>query len=1289
MRTAPFPNIPAIPGMNPGIWLMGGGGGMGGASGSKKNPGKGKQGASGQGAGANATGGGHCAGAGGMGCPVHTSSPSAGDPIELATGRVYSNPVVDLHLPGPLPFEFKRSYSSASWAIDLGLGPGWSHSYAWNLHCGRRDVDVLSGNGERVEFPVPARDGTTVSSVEGWQLWRDEDGFVLDAMDGVLRRFRPSTEPNYYRLVEVFDQNKNTIRFEYEGTYLAKAVDCVGRHIAFRRDGGGHLAGLDVYNAVSRGQWVSFTRYQYDQDGDLIEVVDADGAGTRFQYEKHRMTEFIQPSGLVIHYRYNEDDVCIETWGDYPGRVDESLSEDVPAMLADGVTPAKGVHHVKVTFAPDGYVEVADSLQVQRVTSNAGHGNAEKTVSAGSVTTRAFDKYGYLRELTDPLGNTTKYERDERGRILAETNALGHTTRYTRDERGLVIEMVLPDGSVSSYGYDKQGNIISVMDTQGGTTQYTRDSRGLVTEVIDTSGACTQYRYDALANVCAVIEANGATTTIEYDFFGRPVLLRGPLGATIHAGYSTGGRCTALRDADGTTTYYTRDGEGRVTELTNALGQTYRYRYAGSSRLVTIEAPGGDVTRYRYDREGRCIELWNEKSERYRTQYNPMGLVREETFFDGRAISYKRDAMGLVTEKRTHTGDVTKFEYDALGHVVKKTFPDGTEHEFQWDACGRPLGMRSPAGEFLLQRDAQGRVVKEIQVVDGQSFEVRHAYDRAGRNTEINGSFGYSQRIERDAVGNPVRIQTGDGAELTFTRDAGGGEVARAFGAGGRMELDFDLVGNLTRLRTRSTRKSGLGQNLPALGAPVGPDVTFERQFAYNAMSELVSAWDTLRKNSIEYGYDGKHRLTSQTTDGQSRKQWDYDGTNNVFLRGESRRYGAGNRLEQHDADAYDYDELGRIIEKRHAVPGAGVERTRYVWNASGMLEKVELPNGDIVSFQYDPLGRRVSKYVDRKVGKKLERSSTRFIWNGDRLVHEIRRRADANGDPIVEERTYGWSEDALVPWGMKVRRNEQDEPWAYYVLDQAGMPMALVDGSGEVLCEYERKAWGELVPRADARIDSPIRAQGQYADPEIGLFYNRHRYYDPQTGRYISPDPLGIRPDLNQYRYGDNPITDVDPFGLAPHVATGTLEDRRGRVTPIQNPQAQTEEGRFQFQSGWSGRVHDNYDQYIHDIRGEGATFGTCYRESHSEFKIMRELAGGDASKVNPALRGTTARISGGSRSCPNCAAALERFAAANQMRVVYDTPGAERLDMDFRPGRQNSNRVQYSQNTNASYNR
>ncbi len=1286
MRTAPIPNIPAIPGMNPGIWLMGGGGGLGGAGGGRGDAGKGKQGAGGAGAGDDATGGGNCAGSGGMGCPVHAASPSAGDPVELSTGRVFSNPVVDLRLPGPLPFVFKRSYSSSSWAVDLGLGHGWSHSFAWSLHCGRRDVEVLSGRGEVVEFPVPEKNETS-SSVEGWQLWREEDGFVLDATDGVLRRFKPANDPGFFRLVELFDRNKNSIRFEYDNNQLARAQDSVGRHIAFRRDSAGHIVSIDVYNAVAQGRWVTFAQYQYDPNNDLVAVVDPDGYSTRFQYDAHRMSEYTSPSGLVFHYRYDDDGRCVETWGDYPGRVDESLSADVPAMLADGITPAKGVHHVKIMFGPDGFVEVADSLQVQRVTSGSGHGGAEKTVSAGSVTTREFDAYGYLRELTDPLGNTTKFERDSRGRLMSETDPLGRTVRYAREERGFVIETVMPDGSLYAYGYDKQGNIISMTDPLGGTTQYTRDSRGLVTEIIEPVGACTQFRYDALGNVVSRLEPNGATLTVEYDYFGRPVVLRGPVGATVTAAYSNSGRCVAIRDADGTTTQYVRDGEGRVTERVNALGQTIRYRYAGYDRLIAIEHPGGEVTRYRYDREGRCVEAWNELSERYRSQFTPMGLMRDESFFDGRLLSYKRDAMGRVTEIRSGTGEITKLEYDAAGQLVKKTLPDGSEHVFQWDACGLPIGMRSPAGEFLLQRDALGNVLKEIQVVGGQSFEVRHGVDRAGRVTELEGSFGYSQRIERDASGNPTRIQTGDGGDLSYHRDAGGGEIARIFGSGGRLELDFDVVGNLTQLRTRSSQKTSHMPTTPVVGSATAPDITLERQFSYNALSELVGVWDTLRRNSIEYTYDARHRLTGRTVDSKSRQEFDYDGAGNVFPRGEPRRYAAGSRIEKRNADSYDHDSQGRIVEKRRALP-TGVERTRYFWNAEGMLERVEAPDGATISFTYDPVGRRVLKKVERKVNGSIERSTTRFVWDGDRLVHEIRRQAAASGDPIVEERTYGWSENALVPWGMRIRRNGSDDvTWAYYVLDQAGMPMALADASGEILCEYERSPWGELTARPGARIDSPIRAQGQYADPEIGLHYNRHRYYDPETGRYISPDPLGLIPDLNQYRYGDNPITDIDPFGLAPHEATATLESKSGKVSQIQNSQT----GSDKFLSGWSGKTYDNYDQYIQDIRAEGATFGTCYRECHSEFKVMRELAGGDGSQVNPKLKGTTAKIHGGSRSCTNCAAALERFAQANEMRMEYTSDeDDDKLVVDFRPkGTGENNRASYSQTTSAKQNK
>ena len=64
---------------------------------------------------------------------------------------------------------------------------------------------------------------------------------------------------------------------------------------------------------------------------------------------------------------------------------------------------------------------------------------------------------------------------------------------------------------------------------------------------------------------------------------------------------------------------------------------------------------------------------------------------------------------------------------------------------------------------------------------------------------------------------------------------------------------------------------------------------------------------------------------------------------------------------------------------------------------------------------------------------------------------------------------------------------------------------------------------------------DTPWRYPGQYHDTETGLHYNHHRYYQPHTGRYLTPDPLGLAPALNPYGYPGNPTAFADPFGLAP----------------------------------------------------------------------------------------------------------------------------------------------------------
>ena len=87
---------------------------------------------------------------------------------------------------------------------------------------------------------------------------------------------------------------------------------------------------------------------------------------------------------------------------------------------------------------------------------------------------------------------------------------------------------------------------------------------------------------------------------------------------------------------------------------------------------------------------------------------------------------------------------------------------------------------------------------------------------------------------------------------------------------------------------------------------------------------------------------------------------------------------------------------------------------------------------------------------------------------------------------------------------------------------------------AGEAAWRQQTNLWSENIAEQPAQTDCDIRFQGQWFDEESGLHYNFHRYYDPQTGRYISNDPIGLEGASNTYAYVSNPLTWIDPFGLA-----------------------------------------------------------------------------------------------------------------------------------------------------------
>jgi RHS repeat-associated protein len=220
------------------------------------------------------------------------------------------------------------------------------------------------------------------------------------------------------------------------------------------------------------------------------------------------------------------------------------------------------------------------------------------------------------------------------------------------------------------------------------------------------------------------------------------------------------------------------------------------------------------------------------------------------------------------------------------------------------------------------------------------------------------------------------------------------------------------------------------------------------------------------------------------------------------------RRYGAGGCLNEADGTRYVHDADGQLVEE--VLPDG--QRRRYRWNGRGELVEVTRPDGKRVAFAYDAFGRRIRKDFDGR--------STRYVWDGDDPVHEL-----ADGSPLVtwefEQGTFGL-----------LAKIEGERRYSA-VTDHLGTPKALFDAQGEMAWKAELDLYG-MANVQIAKTACPWRWPGQYEDEETGLYYNRFRYYDPEAGRYISPDPLGLRGGIALYTHVPDPLIWIDPLGLS-----------------------------------------------------------------------------------------------------------------------------------------------------------
>ena len=116
-----------------------------------------------------------------------------------------------------------------------------------------------------------------------------------------------------------------------------------------------------------------------------------------------------------------------------------------------------------------------------------------------------------------------------------------------------------------------------------------------------------------------------------------------------------------------------------------------------------------------------------------------------------------------------------------------------------------------------------------------------------------------------------------------------------------------------------------------------------------------------------------------------------------------------------------------------------------------------------------------------------------------------------------------------------KQEQNQQTEITVrHYHCDHLGTPIALTDEQQNIVWAARLDPWGNIEQEFNPdNISQPIRLPGQHHDKDTGLYYNRHRYYDPSIGAYVNQDPIGLGGGVNGYVYPINPQADYDPWGL------------------------------------------------------------------------------------------------------------------------------------------------------------
>jgi RHS repeat-associated protein len=703
-----------------------------------------------------------------------------------------------------------------------------------------------------------------------------------------------------------------------------------------------------------------------------------------------------------------------------------------------------------------------------------------------NVTNYTYDAYNNIASVSKPLNSTTtattSYTYNSFGEVLTATDPLGNTTTNTYDAHGNLLTVTSPApngntaGSVTQFQYNSLGELTQITDPKGNLTTLTYTPVGLIASITDAQNHTTSYQYDSRGNRTAVIDPiNGAghPTSFSYDSMSRLLGITYPDGSTVSFTYDVRGRRVTSTDQNSKTTSYTYDAADRLTAVTDPANNTTQYAYDTEDNLLSITDANGHTTQF---------------------AYNARGWVTQTTFPSSLAEYYAYDLVGNLLSKTDRKGNTIQYLYDSLYRLAQKTYPDTTTVEYAYDLANKVLQVSDPTGTYGFAYDNMGRLVgtsTSYAFLSGPTFTNSYTYDAASNRTSLTAPDGSISTYGYDTLNRLNGLANSWAGSFGFSYDA------------------------LSR-RTQLTRPNGVNTNysydsvshLLSVLHQAGSTTLDGASYTYDFAGNRTSKTNYLNGTTWNYGYDAIYELLQVTHGGSTKETYSYDAVGNRLssLSVPSYSYNSSNELTANSNGSYTYDANGNTLSDPSG--------KSYSWDFENRLIQAVVPgtNGGTTTFKYDPFGRRIQK--SGPLG------TTNYLYDGIGVVEAL----NSVGSVVFRYASTGIDQQLATA---------QSGTNYYYDSDGLLSTTSLTSQSGGIASTYSYDNFGNVLSQTGS-VANPFQYTGREFDSEVGLWYYRARYYDANTGRFVSEDPTGFGSgDPNFYRYVmNNPVVLIDPSG-------------------------------------------------------------------------------------------------------------------------------------------------------------